>query len=480
MTFVRFFYSFLLIFCFANSTTISAQANTLIMGRITGNKTGMIELHVNQQFLNGAIDSYQSNILEDGTFMLGAELNTNQLVYLDYSRNKAPLYLEPGDTLIVNFEATNFQYSFTFDGSAAGNNEVLYNYLKEYPTETNRFKMLQYRRGTFWYDCDPKMDNMMQDNSPAKFTSKLDLRKESTFNLVDFTVKNNPTKITRGFQDYMEAEAMYLNAYHKLLYGHIYKNKYKLDDSFFTFLEEVPVQNEAIGNFWYRQFLLAFCNHNSENFDVKEKTYTEQYDFANNRLERGAKRFVQSEILVNALRGKTINQISDSYRDFVLTNELYHFHQKVINQYDKSIKYMAGSKAPDFSLTEQSGKIVNLKDYQGKVVYLNFWASWCAPCMNKMERMQSLQSGINNSSVVFLNVSLDREKEAWQKTLAKKNFIGVHVWADGNIDSAIAKDYQIKILPQYYIIDKNGRFAEKPASFDLIEIQNKLSQLSTL
>ena len=481
MILVRYFFSLILVFSLVGLTEISAQANTLIMGKITGNhQTQLIELHVNQQFLDGEINSYQSNILEDGSFMFGAELNENQFIYLDYNRNKAPLYVEPGDTLIVDFEAANFQYSFSFSGKAAGNNKLLYEYLKAYPTETNRFKMVQYRRGTFWYDCDPKMDHMMQDTGPSAFTAKLDLRKESTFDMVDFAIKSNPTKITRGFQDFLEAEAMYLNAYHKLLYGHIYKNKYKLDDSFFTFLDEVPVQNEAIGNFWYRQFLLAYCNHHSENFDVKEKTYTEQYNFANDRLERSAKRFVQSEILVNALRGKTIDQIAGSYRDFILTNEMYHFHQKVINQYDKSIKYMAGSKAPDFTLAEQSGKTVNLNDYKGKVIYLNFWASWCAPCMKKMELMQSLQSGKQNPNVVYVNISLDRKEEAWQKTLKKKNFSGIHLWAEGNIDSKIAKDYQITILPQYYIIDKNGGFAEKPESFDLIEIQNKLSQLSTL
>ena len=337
MTLVRFFFSLLFMVSFSGVATIYAQANTLIKGQITGNKMDLIELHVNQQFLNGKIDSYQSNILEDGTFMFAAELNANQLIYLDYCRNKAPLYVEPGDTLVVNFEASNFQYSFNFGGTAGGNNQLLYNYLKQYPTETNRFKMVQYRRGTFWYDSDPKMDVLMQNNPPAAFTSALELRKEDTFNMIDFTIKNDPTKITRGFRDFLEAEAMYLNAYHKLLYGHIYKNKYKLDDTFFTFLENVPPQNEAIGNFWYRQFLLAFANHHSENFDVKEKTYKEQYDFANNRLEREAKRYVQSEILVLALRGKIIDPISECYRDFLLTNELYHFHQKVLNQYDKSI-----------------------------------------------------------------------------------------------------------------------------------------------
>ena len=480
MTLVRLYISILILFLVSETADVFAQANTLIMGKISGNKMELIELHVNQQYLNGELESYQSNILEDGSFMFGAEINENQLIYLDYSRNKAPLYVEPGDTLIVNFEATNFQYSFNFEGSAAGNNELLYNYLKEYPTETNRFKMVQYRRGTFWYDCDPKMDNMMQDNPPAAFTGKLDLRKESTFNMIDFTKKNNPTKITRGFQDYLESEAMYLNAYHKLLYGHIYKNKYKLDDSFFSFLDEVPVQNEAIGNFWYRRFLLAYCNHHSENYEVKEKAYTEQYNFAKDRLAGSAKRFVQSEILVDALRGKTIDQISNCYRDFILTNEMYHFHQKVINQYDKSIKYMAGSTAPDFTLADASGKSINLKDYRGKVIYLNFWASWCAPCMKKMDQMQSIQRAKQNPNVVFINVSLDREEVDWQKTLKRKNFSGIHLWAKDNIDSQIAKDYQITILPQYYIIDKNGGFAEKPASFDLIEIQNKLSQLSTL
>lgn len=457
------------------------QANTIIKGKISNmSQVDVIELHVNQQYLNGKIDSYASNILEDGSFMFGIELNEHQVVLLDYSRNKAPLYLEPGDELTVNFDASSFQYSFKFQGSSAGNNELFYNYLKEFPMETNRFKMLQYRRGTFWYDVEPKMDRLMQTNQPAAFTGKLDIRREQMYSLLDFSMKNNPEKITPGFRAYMEAEAFYQNVYYKMLYGHIYKNKYKLDDTFFTFLEDVPVQNERVGNPWYRQFILAYCNHKSENFENKKETYVEQYNFAKDYLQGSVQGFVQSSILVDALNAKIYNEISNCYRDFVLSNENYHYNQKVSEQYDKTVKYMQGSQAPNFMLTNNKGEMAQLSDFRGKVIYLNFWASWCAPCMKKMDQMKSIRNKAMDKNVVFLNVSLDREESKWKKALAEKNFIGEHVWADGNIDSKVAKDYEIRILPQYYIIDKNGNFAEKPTSFDLIEIQNKLIQLSTL
>src|ERR1051326_7887498 len=68
-----------------------------------------------------------------------------------------------------------------------------------------------------------------------------------------------------------------------------------------------------------------------------------------------------------------------------------------------------GQKAPDFSIKDQSGRLVKLSDFRGKVVFLNFWATWCQPCIREMPYMQKLNDRLKGRDFQMLAVSVDND-----------------------------------------------------------------------
>ena len=84
---------------------------------------------------------------------------------------------------------------------------------------------------------------------------------------------------------------------------------------------------------------------------------------------------------------------------------------------------------------------------------------------------------LEKQGVVFVNVSLDRNSNDWQNAVQSWQFNGVHVLAPGDINSDIASTYEVKILPQYYIINKYGSFAQRPKKNDVNSIRSTLLDL---
>ncbi len=458
-----------------------AQENTLVMGRI--DNLGLvkeIEINVNEKYLNDKNVVYTAAVTDEGYFAFPLAINEPQLVTLTYSRNKALIYLEPQDTLEVITDANSFPFTMRFDHRGGANNTHLKKYFEQHPPELNAFKLKQYRsRGSYWYVNTPTMDRLMLASTPDQFRQKMALRKKQAFADLDFFMQNNPSALTPAFRDFISSEIIYDWAYHLLLYGDVFKNRFGITESFFDFLDEVPLQNENIGNYWYRHFLQAYlCYRYAAQEEKTGNTYVNQYKLAKNIFQGKALAFLQSEMLVRGFRAKQVEALQRQYWDFSDHNPYPQFDEKVMQNYYQVMKYAAGSLAPDFTLADPTGRPVSLHHYQGKVIYLNFWASWCRPCMAKIRQLQSIQEKLEQQGIVFLHVSLDRDKQTWVETIRRNNMKGIQVLANGDIESEVARDYEIKILPQYYIIDKHGNFAAKPREHDLLEIESVLLRLN--
>jgi cytochrome c biogenesis protein CcmG/thiol:disulfide interchange protein DsbE len=118
---------------------------------------------------------------------------------------------------------------------------------------------------------------------------------------------------------------------------------------------------------------------------------------------------------------------------------------------------LAGKAAQDFAM-DLSGKPAHLSDLRGKVVVLNFWATWCPPCVEETPTLNRLQQQINARGGVVLGVSIDEDQAAYQGFLKSQNII----FATYRDPSAkIAKEYGTSIYPETYVIDRHGRIARK-------------------
>lgn len=128
----------------------------------------------------------------------------------------------------------------------------------------------------------------------------------------------------------------------------------------------------------------------------------------------------------------------------------------------QSAKYeplAVGKEAPDFALTDLNEKPIRLSDYRGKVVFLNFWATWCAPCREEMPSMEVLYRNFEKDGLVILAVSIDRvtttkDIPPFVKGMNLTFPVLVDSW--GKTD----KPYKRMGVPETFIIDQQGVIRE--------------------
>jgi peroxiredoxin len=117
-----------------------------------------------------------------------------------------------------------------------------------------------------------------------------------------------------------------------------------------------------------------------------------------------------------------------------------------------------GKTAPDFTVKD-SDHTVSLADYKGKVVLLNFWATWCPPCIEEMPSLVQLQQRWKDKGVVVLAVSLDVDDGGYHKFIRDRNAEGLLTVRDG--DKRSSDMYGTYKFPETYIIDRNGKIRRK-------------------
>lgn len=131
-----------------------------------------------------------------------------------------------------------------------------------------------------------------------------------------------------------------------------------------------------------------------------------------------------------------------------------------------------GSEAPDFKVKDIEGKTLSKSDFKGKYLLIEFWASWCAPCMKLAPTIKKFRSDFPVNKLEIISVTLDDNYGMFANALKKTNTNTTHVF-DGK---KLVKDYAVGGIPQFILMDKNGvviynKDEEKDYSLD------KLSQL---
>jgi len=113
-----------------------------------------------------------------------------------------------------------------------------------------------------------------------------------------------------------------------------------------------------------------------------------------------------------------------------------------------------GSAAPTFSLASSSGSEVNLAQYKGQVVMINFWASWCGPCRQEMPLLESIYKKYGRMGFTLLGVNVEPDSQAANEWL-KQTPVSFPILYDK--DSKVSKLYDVAGMPSTVLIDRSGK-----------------------
>jgi len=134
-----------------------------------------------------------------------------------------------------------------------------------------------------------------------------------------------------------------------------------------------------------------------------------------------------------------------------------------------------GSEAPQLLLNDPDGNTIPMSSLRGKIVLIDFWASWCKPCRFENPHVVKLYNEYKDKGFEIYGVSLDKSKAAWVQAIAQDGLEWIHVSDLGFWNSAAVKLYDIKSIPQTYLIDGDGIIIAR--GLRAVQLKIKLQEL---
>ncbi len=160
---------------------------------------------------------------------------------------------------------------------------------------------------------------------------------------------------------------------------------------------------------------------------------------------------------------------------------LEYFTSNYAKQHASSVQLKIGSPSPKFNYPNTEGKNISLDDLKGGYVYVDVWATWCAPCKREIPYLKEIQAEFKDKDISFVSLSIDKmeHKDKWLNMVKEEQLSGIQIMADKDFRSDFVTAYNINAIPRFILIDKEGNIlnanAPRPSDPRLKELLETLS-----
>lgn len=417
---------------------------TPIEGTVLGGMTRKLSLVLYTDPVTLEEETIDIKMKAGNRFTLDLELSEPRIGELRYGHEKVDVYLEPGDQLSLSFTGTNFLKTLFYKGGRAANHN---NYLKDKAEKFQSF--------------EGNLQNQIKNSSPFQFTAYMDKVLEDKHLYVD--TYHHAHAFSNQFLDFAKASVDYWYAYNLLNYPwenplhHHKEGPLKVQEGYYDFLNTIPAVNEeALPGLNYVYFLDLYMDYQKAHPNNKGMTV---YQMAEKYLAGEPLSYYQAKLLTMNCRRGNVRQSGPAIEEYIASNDNEHYNNVLRYVYNDAKGLLQGENAPDFELTDINGNTVTLADLAGKVVYLDFWATWCPPCVYSLKNSKEWKRSFSSDEVAFVYVSLDKRKDKWRRFVNNNRINGTHLIVEGGdiYKSPVAKSYKVKRLPAVFIIDQHGK-----------------------
>lgn len=218
-----------------------------------------------------------------------------------------------------------------------------------------------------------------------------------------------------------------------------------------------------------RNFFMSDYANPKSYFSLEKEAYNKRLTEAKSLLKKYKDEVKDLDSLINAM---------DLRNDEMFFGYIESNYEKM---HENLMRFAKGKVSPTFEKYENfNGGTTSLSDLKGKYVYIDVWATWCAPCKAEIPYLKALEKEYHNKNIQFVSISVDKPEahEAWKQMVEKEELGGIQLFADENFESKFILDYGINAIPRFILIDPNGNIvdsdAERPSSPKLKELFTEL------
>ncbi len=464
----------LFLFACGNPANHSSKLSTrtpgiaTINGKMTTPNGNTMELSANGESSRVSI--------ENGSFTLPKDLTEAGYFDLKNGNQSTQIFLVPGYNLGVQSSGRGFARNIAFTGDGAKENTFLKSRLKlekeNLPARQSNYQLPE-----------------------SEFINKIEgYRKAMTENLDNYIAANKDLD-----PEFIALEKLHIQYdcateyFQYPQYNSTYtqdKDK-SLSPELIAFRDQINLSDElAIKLKSYQRYVIYEAYKSGD--QLYQKTPALQADENGSTLailqvvnekfnSAKVKDFLSFNILNDHIRYRSINDLNLLVGDFVNTTQNSTYKQVIQSQVNRWAPLNKGQVAPTFAYRDIKGQNIDLKDLIGKNVYIDIWATWCGPCKREIPHLEALQEQYKeNSNIVFASVSIDKNKEAWEKMVKEKDMKGLQLYAENANNSKICRDYMVSGIPRFLLIDTEGKIinakAPRPSSPEIKTILANLSK----
>lgn len=427
-----------------------AQGTVVLTGKVSGRTSDTVAVSVRENLLDPKEQITYARLDDKGEFRLAVSVAGPTRADLVYGDDVAELFLEPGNQLEVRFKGSDLASSVKFKGRGAEANTYI-SETEERFVENDGFQVLP--------------ENIMLYEVP--FLSFLDYRRKEEQKFLQEYADDN--QLSPAFKAYAKAQIDYSYANDRLTFQDLREqvvateNRLKMSPTYYDFLnDKALISNEsALQSELYHEFLLNYV-HYLATASGKQRTdpdfYRVCYDLAKSQLSGPIRPLLMGRVLQESFRFGHVKQSAAMLEDFRSVDPKHKYYPLLRHDFDVHKAFAIGAPAPDFKLLSSKGDTVSLRQFAGKLVYLNFWRTTSGLALRDLPYAAELAKKFDGKNIVFLNIALDENEGAWKQLVISKKLPGVHVRAAGGLRSAVARAYAVQDVPSYILLAEDGTF----------------------
>jgi thiol-disulfide isomerase/thioredoxin len=195
--------------------------------------------------------------------------------------------------------------------------------------------------------------------------------------------------------------------------------------------------------------------------NIKENSY---YSYEQNTIKLIEKTIPNEYIKNYMISGfalsniKKVKDIDSYYIDFksYYTGKDENLKSQMFDSYTRLNKLSKDSSSPEFvDYMNYKGGVNSLKDYRGKYVYIDFWATWCGSCFGEMSYMKEIEKEYQDKNIIFISISIDDNITSWKRVIKKKEMEGIQLLAKKE-ENGFVEQFAVYGIPRYVFIDPKG------------------------